>query len=157
MKFYLKSILSVLALAVILGYASCKPGGDDGPSVEEVQLGKLSRTWKVVDVVRDGDHLAAEYADFELTLSGTAGATTFNYTKKGGPDLTPWPSAGTWKFGTNPETDIIRDPAPSTKTLDMNYVVTDTQLEITFDYNGAGEPTRTSEVKGSWTFTLTKK
>jgi hypothetical protein len=35
----------------------------------------------------------------------------------------------------------------------MTYSVTDTQLEITFNYSGAGE---SGKVTGQWIFTFTK-
>jgi hypothetical protein len=159
MKFYLKPILSVFALAVLLGYSGCGGKNNPGPSVEEVQLGKLTTVWKVGstgDVTLGGVSKKADYADFTLTLTGVAGATSYSYVKTGGPSLTPWPSAGTWKFGTDPEKDLIRDPGVAGKELQATYTVTDNTLEITFSYAGTGEATRTNEVKGQWVFTLTK-
>jgi len=162
MKFYLKPILSVLALAVLLGYSGCGGKNNTGPSVEEVQLGKLSTTWKIdtsnpnSDVTLAGVSKRSDYNGFTLTLTGSAGATSYNYVKTGGPSLTPWPTSGTWKFGTDPETDIIRDPGVQGKELQATYSVTDNTLEIQFSYTGTGEASRTSEVKGQWVFKLVK-
>lgn len=158
MKFYLKPILSVIVLAVLLGYSGCSKKKDPGPSVEEVQLGKLTTTWKVganADVTLGGVSKKGEYSDFQLVLTGTAGSTSFNYSKSGGPALTPWPTSGTWKFGTDPEKDVIRDPGTA-KEVAITYTVTDETLELTFAYSGAGEPTRTGQVTGQWVFKLTK-
>lgn len=158
MKFYLKPVLSVLVLAVLLGYSGCKPKGEDPRPVEEVQLEKLSSTWKVGangDVKLDGVSKKAGYADFQLTLTGTPGATSFGYTTvRPAGLLTAWPSSGSWNFGTNVETEIIRDKGTG-KEVTMSYTVTETQLELTFQYAGAGEQ-RTSKVNGTWIFTLTK-
>jgi hypothetical protein len=157
MKFYLKPVLSVLILAVILGYSGCK-GSDPPPTPEdEVQLGKLSSTWKVGtsgNVTLDGVSKKADYANFQLTLTGTPGATSFGYTTTGRPALSAWPSSGSWNFGSTVATDVVRDKGTA-KEVTMTYTVTDTQLELTFNYNGAGEA-RTSDVTGTWVFTMTK-
>ncbi|HMJ68946.1 MAG TPA: hypothetical protein VK508_08625 [Cyclobacteriaceae bacterium] len=158
MKFYLKPVLSVVILAVLLGYAGCK-GTDNPPTPEdEVQLGKLSSTWKVAgngtDVTLDGSSRKSEYSNFQLTLTGTPGATSFGYTTTGRPPLSAWPSSGSWNFGSTVATDVVRDQGTS-KEVSMTYTVTDSQLELTFTYNGAGEA-RTSDVTGVWVFRLTK-
>ncbi len=44
MKFYLKPVLSVIALVILLGYTGCGPGGDPGPTEEEQALTNLSAT-----------------------------------------------------------------------------------------------------------------
>lgn len=157
MKFYLKPFLSVIVLALLLGYSGCKPGGEVTPPESELQLEKLSATWKVGangDVKLDGVSKKGEYADFQLILTGTPGASSFGYTTQGRPALSAWPSSGSWVFGSTISTDIIRDQG-TTKEVPVRYTVTATQLELTFDYNGAGEA-RTGKVTGQWVFTLTK-
>lgn len=158
MKFYIKPILSVIALAILLGYTGCGGKKEPGPSDEEKALTALSATWKVAgtntDVTLNGVSKKADYSGFTLTVSGTAGAATYGYTTAGRPSLSPWPSSGAWKFGDVIATDIIRDPATA-KEVDMHYTVTDTQLELTFTYDQAGE-SRTSQVTGVWVFRLSK-
>lgn len=157
MKFYLKPVLSVLVLAVLLGYAGCKGGGSEGPTEEEVQLGKLNGTWVVGasdDVTLDDVSKKTDYEAFTLTLNGTAGSPSYNYSTAGRPALSPWPSSGTWTFGAAPATQVVRDKGGN-KQLDMNYSVTDAgDLEITFNYAGAGEA---GKVTGTWIFKLTKQ
>jgi hypothetical protein len=157
MKFYLKSVLSVVVLTLLLGYSGCKPGSNPPIPEDEAQLEKLSGTWTVGgngDVTLEGVSKKGDYGNFTLTLTGTPGATSFGYTVSGRPALSAWPSNGSWKFGTTVTTDIIRDPGP-TKEVAMTYTVTDTQLELTFNYTGGGEA-RTGIVAGRWVFTLTK-
>jgi hypothetical protein len=157
MKFYLKPVISVLVLALVLGYSGCKPKGEDPRPEDEVQLEKLSTTWKVGsggDVTLDGVSQKTQYSGFQLILNGTPGASSFGYTTSGRPALSAWPSSGNWNFGSTVTTDVIRDKATD-KELPMTYTVTDTQLELTFEYNGPGEA-RTSKVTGRWVFTLTK-
>lgn len=159
MKFYLKPILTVIALAVLLGYSGCGGSKNPGPSVEEVQLGKITGTWKVdasnssSDVTLGGVSKRTDYNGFTLVLTGSAGST-YNFVKSGGPTVTPFPANGTWKFGTDPEKDIII--ATGAQALTGTYSVTDTSLEITFSYTGTGESSRTTEVKGTWVFKLVK-
>lgn len=147
-------ILTLLGLiAVLVTYSSCK---DDNPTAEpitDVQLEKLSKTWKVDAVTLDGVDKKADYNAFQLIFSGTKGNTSFGYSTSGRPSLSPWKASGSWEFGASPETQIIRDKGTADE-LAMTYSVNDTQLSITFTYNGAGYPARTGVVKGQWIFTF---
>ena len=51
---------------------------------------------------------------------------TYGYSFTGTrPNPSPWPASGTWKFGSNVSTQMVRlDDDPD---LGMNYVLTDTQ------------------------------
>lgn len=160
MKFYLKPVLSVIALVILLGYTGCGPKKDPGPTEEEQALANLSATWKVAggsntDVTLDGVSKKADYSGFTLTLTGTAGAASYGYTTTGRPALSPWPSSGSWKFGDPIATDVVRDPGVTDKEVDMHYTVNGDQLELTFTYNHAGE-SRTDKVTGVWIFRLSK-
>jgi hypothetical protein len=157
MKFYLKPLLSVLVIVALLGYSSCGPGSVTPTPPEEEQLALLSGTWKAAggDVKLDNVSKKTDYSGFQLTISGTPGATSFGYTTTGRPALSAWPSSGTWNFGANVTTDVVRDKGNTAKELPMSYVVTENTLEITFQYAGAGEA-RTDKVTGLWVFTLTK-
>jgi hypothetical protein len=159
MKILFNSVIVLLALGTLLTYSGCDGGGGNGPSVEEVQLEKLSGEWSVTatstNVTLDGVSKKTDYANFKLTLTGTAGATSFGYTTTGRPALSPWPSTGTWTFGANPESTIIRDPDKTADTLEMTYTVSDTQLELTFTFSKQGY-SRTKQVTGVWVFTMAK-
>lgn len=128
-------------------------GGDKGvePTVEEVQLAKLSRTWTCTKAVKDGVIQSAYATNFKLTIGGSPGSSSFTYSCSGRPDLSPWPANGTWTFGTNAEIDILRNDA-----LPVTYVITDNQLDVTFNYQGTGFPARTKDVLGQWVFTFSK-
>jgi hypothetical protein len=146
-------ILSLISLvAILLTYSSC--GGDDPAeeSVSDVQLGKLSKTWKINTVTLDGVDKIADYASFQLVMSGTKGNTSFGYSTSGRPALSPWKASGSWEFGTPVETQIFRDKG-TTDELAMTYAVTETTLSITFTFNGAGY-SRTGVVKGQWIYTF---
>lgn len=121
-------------------------------SIEDFQLGKLSKTWSATSVKLDNVDQTG-YDNFVLTISGTAGSSTFGYSVTGRPVLGPWLSSGQWKFGASPETQIIRDSNTGDE-LDMTYSVTDTQLQITFTFTGDGYSGRVSNVKGQWVFTF---
>lgn len=148
----IRKLLFVIAVGMmILVLTDCKSGGGDPePNEADVQLGKLTATWKCSAATKGG--VAQDgYNDFKLILSGTAGSDTFNYSCTDRPSLSPWPANGTWKFGTNVATDITRD-----SDLPVSYSVTDSQLQVTFTYSGAGFAGRTNEVNGTWVFTFTK-
>lgn len=148
-------ILSLISLvAILLTYSSC--GGDDPAeeSVSDVQLGKLSKTWKINTVTLDGVDKIADYASFQLIMSGTKGNTSFGYSTSGRPPLSPWKSSGSWEFGSAPETQIIRDKG-TTDELAMTYAVTETTLTISFTFSGKGYTNpRTGVVTGQWIYTF---
>lgn len=154
MKQIAKLILVGVVFGVLLVSQSCSKSSGPGESVQDIQLGKLSKTWNATSVKLDGADQTT-YTNFALTITGTAGNTSFGYTAAGRPTtLSPWPSSGTWAFGASPETQIVRDPGTQDE-LNMTYSVTDTQLQITFTFNGTGYPGgRTSNVKGQWVFTF---
>lgn len=153
----MKRIGKLLLLGVVFGVLlvsqGCKKSSGPGETIEDIQLGKLSKTWNATSVKLDNVDQDG-YDNFALTISGTAGSTTFGYSAAGRPTtLSPWLSSGSWKFGASPETQIIRDPDTGDE-LDMTYSVTDTQLQITFTFTGDGYPGRVSNVKGQWVFTF---
>jgi hypothetical protein len=144
-------ILALLGLfAVLLTYSSCKDDPADQESPIDVQLAKVAKTWKINTVTLDGNDRTAEYAAFQLLLSGTKGNTSFGYSATGRPSLSPWKSSGSWEFGAAPETQMIRDKGTADE-LNMTYAVTETTLKITFSFTGSGY-SRTGVVKGQWEF-----
>jgi hypothetical protein len=97
-----------------------------------------------------------EYSDFELTLSGSAGTSVYAYGVVGRPVSSPWPAGGTWSFGSDFKTDILRDPGTIDE-LEVTYSVTDNQLIIEFSYAGEGYDARVASVTGNWTYTFEKQ
>jgi hypothetical protein len=159
MKILFNSGLTVLALAVVLTYSGCGPDPVE-PTVEEIQLEKLTGTWGVAgggNVTRDNVSKSTEYSAFELELTGTPTATTFTYTTTGREIPSPWPAGGEWKFGGSPETVIIRDPNDSADAIEMMYTVDGSDLEITFTFSKTTGYSRTKQVTGTWVFSLKKK
>ena len=154
-------ILSLLILIVISTfYMSCKKDDDDKDTDEKRQLDKLKGVW-TIQSANDGDDRTGEFTNLKLTLEGNyAEGGTYNYSFTGTrPDPSPWPEDGTWKFGTNKLTELIRDPGGIDE-VEMTYQVTDTNLIISFNvpdgstgWPGTG---RVESVTGDWTFTFTK-
>ncbi len=159
-------ILSLLILVAVASfYSSCKKDDNNKKTEEETQLGKLKAVW-TLESASDGQDRTVDFTDsngpLKLTLEGTyVEGGTYNYSFTGTrPEPSPWPASGTWKFGTNKSTEIIRDPGTASETA-MNYQVTDTNLILTFNVpdGSAGWPggtSRTRSVSGDWTFTFTK-
>lgn len=145
----------LLCISVFL--ISCKSEPD--PSVQEVQLKKLVKTWTLTSVQLDGvdKKTSTEYNNFKISISGVYNAATpdaeYTYSVSGRPQLSPWPASGKWKFGTgSPQTQIIRDAGSTDKELTLTYSIQENplQLTISFNYQGAGIANRTSIVKGEW-------
>jgi hypothetical protein len=154
--------LSLLALAATtLFFAGC--GGDDpGKKPEEIELGKLAKTWNIVSAALDGTNRTAEFSNFKLTIAGTFDGASpegpYDYSVSGSrPTPSPWPGAaegndGTWTFGGTPSTDsglIARDDATA-----MTYTISGGQLTLNFTFNGTGYAgsAKTAQVNGNWTF-----
>ncbi|MEK6780308.1 MAG: hypothetical protein AABY93_01295 [Bacteroidota bacterium] len=154
MKSIAKIFVLLALLAVLLTYSSCDNTKPPTPSDEEVQLGKLSKTWKATStsVTKDGV-VQTGYDNFTLTLSGTVGAASYGYTTSGRPALSPWLSSGSWTFDTDPLTSIIRDKGTADE-LKMTYTVTEATLQITYNFQGTGYAGRVDNVKGQWVMTL---
>lgn len=157
MKHIIKLILIAGVFGVFLVSQGCKKDKGPGESIEDIQLGKLSKVWTIdtaSPVTLDGATQTG-YDNFTLTISGTAGNTSFGYSVAGSPTPNPWPASGLWSFGGVPETEIVRDP-DTNDVLNMTYSVSATQLQITFNFTGTGYPGtgRTSNVNGQWVFTF---
>jgi len=128
-------------------------GSDPAPAKDpqDEQLAKLSQTWKATSVtLSNGGAPATQtgYDNFTLTISGTPGNATFNFSTSGRPAGTkssPWPASGTFTFETDFNTTVKRDDL-----VIFTYFVTATQLELDFTYTGAGFDARTSSINGSW-------
>lgn len=156
--------LSLLAIAsTALFFGNCGGGGND-KKPQEVELGKLAKTWNIVSADLDGS-LADEtagFSNFKLTLSGTFDGDSpdgpYDYSVSGSrPTPSPWPGAtqgngGTWTFGGTPTTDsglIARDDGTA-----MTYTIgSDGRLTLNFTFNGTGYTgAKSAQVNGNWTF-----
>lgn len=159
-------LIAIIAIGSLFTFSNCgdsKPAAEPIPDKQFRLLSENNRVWKLTGVTLDGTSLfksstnpTAPYDNtFTLTISGTKGAASFNYAVAGRPALSPWKASGTWKFGTDPVTQITRDPDITTDKLEMTYNVTDpaATLSIQFNFQGTGY-TRTDQVKGNWVFTF---
>jgi hypothetical protein len=153
----LKSFLLIASVGVLFTFSNC--GGDPKPSESDAdkQLALLSKTWKLTSVTLKGSPVTTpSYTGFQLGITGTKGQTTFNYTTTfpGTRPLSPWKGSGTWEFGANTLTKIIRDKNITTDKLEMDYTVSATQLTISFNFTGSGYSSRVDVVEGDWVFTF---
>src|SRR5258706_1192648 len=101
-------LVTFISIGSLVSYSSCKSGGGSSETIQDKQLGLLSQTWKVSSVTLDNVDQTSKWPGFQLTISGTKGGTSFNYTCAGRPALSAWPASGTWTFGADPVTTIIR-------------------------------------------------
>ncbi|MFO7259397.1 MAG: DUF5004 domain-containing protein [Bacteroidota bacterium] len=151
-------MLSVLvALAMAVSLTNCDDDKGGGKSEEEAQLEKLVGTWTLTSATLDGDSRTTDFPGLTLTLSGTfTQGGTYSYSFTGTrPNPSPWPESGTWKFDSNPNSQIIR----LNDSQKMNYSLGNgnSQLTIEFNYQGGGfAGGRVEEVNGNWQFVFTK-
>ncbi len=148
----MKSIAKIFVLlalsGVLLTYSSCDNSKPPTPTDQEVQLEKLTGTWKAISVKKDNVDQTG-YSNFALTIEGVIGASSFGYSTSGRPPLSPWPSSGKWIFDVDPNTGIIRDDK-TVDALNMTYTVSETKLQLTFNFQGTGYAGRVDNVKGQW-------
>jgi hypothetical protein len=145
------NFLIVLALfGVAASFWQCGSDPAPAPDPQDQQLEKLSQTWKATNVTFNSTPVTG-YENFQITMTGTAGQDTFDYSTTGRPAgiKTPWPASGKFTFGTDFATVLTRDDG-----IQVTYSVSATQLQMTFTYTGAGFTGRTSNVEGAWTFTF---
>jgi hypothetical protein len=148
-------IIVLFILTAMLLLSACS--SDETMSAQEKQLKKLSATWVVTSASMDGTDYSAEYADFELTLSGSTNSSVYAYGVLGRPEISPWSSGGTWVFGTDVKSTLTRDSGADDAT-EIAYSVTDDQLTLSFSFAGEGYHSgRISSVSGNWTYTFSKK
>lgn len=152
-----KFLIALTLLGASVSFWQC--GSDPAPAEDpqDAQLKKLSQTWKATAVTFNSTPVTG-YENFTLTVSGTPGQDTFNYTVTGRPAgvVTPWPASGTFTFGTDFATVIIRNDG-SGVTIPVTYSVSATQLQMTFTYDCptcTGYTGRTTNVNGNWSFTF---
>lgn len=146
-----KSLLFLTIVSLLI--VACKGKSDPAPDPESVQLKLLSKTWKASDVTRDGVAQTG-YSNFGLAILGTPGAATYGYTTSGRPVKSPWLGSGIWNFGTPMESSIVRDKGGANE-LNMTYTVSDTQLQLKFQFVGPGfDGSRVQNLDGQWTFTF---
>jgi len=160
MKLFTRTLSLLLIASLTLFFANC--GGDDPKAApEEEQLDKLSQTWDIVSADLDGTDRTADFANFDLIISGSFDSDNpegpYDYDVTGSrPTPSPWPDAangngGTWTFAATPDGDsglIVRDDG-----IGMGYEIVGGQLTVTFNFTGAGYAgARTAQVEGDWTF-----
>jgi len=155
MKFAGKIVISAGILCVLMMYSGCKKDNPPPVLVTDQQLDLLSKgPWKATAVTLDGADKKADYAVFELTMTGTKGQTTFNFTCAGRPTLSPWPQSGNFIFdATTPTTTLTRNDTPP---VTVTYAVTATNLTMSFQFSGNGYNARVGNVKGVWNFTFSQ-
>ena len=153
----MKLALRVLSLVILAGvatfYISCSKNDGPGKSDQDAQIEKLNGVWAVEasnDVTFNGSAASEDFTGFSLDIDGTAGQDVLSYVVSGNLDPSPWPSSGTFTFGSNVKETLNRDDGAV-----ISYDVTDTQLILDFNYSDPNG--RVASVEGSWKFILTKQ
>lgn len=153
------SLLTIASLALF--FANCGGDGGGDATKEQVQLGKLTKTWNIQSADLDGSPRTPDFINFKLTIGGTYNSSTpngpYNFSVQGSrPDPSPWPASGTWTFSSivssGDEGNLIRDDG-----VVMHYIIQSNGhliLEVDCedcDYAGAA---RVASADGLWTFTF---
>ena len=96
------------------------------------------------------------YDNLKLTLNGASSSKAYVYAVTGRPAKSPWPSGGSWTFGNDVITQIIRDKGTADE-LPVSYSVTSNTLTLHFQFSGVGYVAgKVGEVSGNWSFVFTQ-
>ncbi len=154
----LARVVSFVILASAVVFMSNCGGKDPAPIAQQVQLGKLSKTWNIVSASLDGANRTGDFTNFKLTITGTFNSNAadgpYNFSVSGDrPTPSPWPASGTWSFvniGTGDSGSLVRnDGVPMVYSINSSGQLTISDLDCEeCDYPGA----RTEAVNGLWTF-----
>lgn len=129
-------------------------GDDDEKSDREVQIDKLVGTWNATEVLFEGSTPPLDHSKFQLVITKD-GKTRAKYEALGRPQgPSAWPASGSFEFGSNAKTNLIRDDQTN-----IQYSVTDTELTMSFTFTGepyAASGGRAKNVEGGWDFKFTK-
>jgi hypothetical protein len=139
----------LVSCIIISSLYSCSNEDETDPVRERLNL--LTKTWEVKTVRLDGV-LKDEYSDFEIILEENNTSSVFSYQVSGRPSLSPWQNQGSWRFGDDITTQIIRDPGTPDEVL-INYSINDNELVLNFSFEGDGySSSRTDVIAGQWQF-----
>lgn len=153
MKLAAKIALLVGVVCLLTLNSGCKKKDPEPPSVTDQQIEILTKSeWSVTVAELDGVSQMADYGSFKMTISGSKGQKTIDYSTTGRTGTKyPWAQHGSFTFSdTNPATTLSRDDGVS-----ITFSATATQLQMSFNYSGPGFNARTGIVTGAWTFTFT--
>ena len=153
MKTQMNIIRKVLVVSLVLLLWAC--GGDDGPdpdpqpTLAELQAEvttKLSRTWILSGVTRDGMDVESEFPGFTVAFTAS-GFTTSN-------GSFAWDSTGTWSFQSGSSDTIIRD---DNVTMSVAFSNNDSQLSLSFNVPDTSlDIGKVAGIPGNYVFDLTK-
>lgn len=150
MKTISKILIVVILLTGLLWTIGCNDDDNSSPLLQQVQLKQLSKSWTLTSVKLDGSDNTDYYSDFAISITGKD-PSSFSYTTTGRPHYSCWPASGSFAFGQNAQTMLMRDKGTDDQLL-ISYKVTDSTLELRFMYSGTPYGARTANVEGEWVF-----
>ena len=139
---------ALVALTLITGLLinGCKKDPDPGPTAEEQQIEKLSKTWVKASgantVTVEGVDVGDDWATFTLTIAEGTYSTSNAFSA----DV--WPASGTWAFLSDTDLNtVVRD-----NVTNITISVTDNSLLMEFEYSSTGG--RVTGIDGTWVFNM---
>jgi hypothetical protein len=152
---HLSRIFTLLVLVSAgLFLSNCGSDGGDEKSPEDEQLALLVGTW----TINSAEFNNTSKPEFEnATITITSGKT-FTFDAASAIAAGPWPSTGSFEFGTNITTQLTIIH-PNGDSFPATYSVSGSALSIALtNYDGEAydHAGRVESVEGTWEFTLSK-
>jgi len=146
----------MLCLTAFVSGCSDDDKKDPEPSLFDIQLKKMAHTWTAAEVTLNGSDKTDDYDAFVLTLAGEEGELANTYTASGRPAGSPWKAAGEWAFDFNGEVETKFQRDGGADAINIEYVVTEKTLQLTFAFAGDGYAAKTNDATGTWVFKFEK-
>lgn len=154
--------LSFAVLAFLFASAGCDGGDDGGAPAPDVVGGNFTGTWTAQSVSfgSPAEDRSADYSDFSLTVTYTAGENGGGMSISGGPaDLRPFAQSDTWTYAGTIDNANVTSFSVTRASDGLTINVSDFSANtatLTFTLGPGGSVSRTEAVEGSWTFVMTK-
>jgi len=153
--YWLSAAIVALMLLVLLTVMGCSDSAPAPVDPRDQRFDQLQGIWNLQTATLDGVPVQ-EYEEVSVELTRSSGGFIYSYSMESLPALSPWKAEGLWIFGTEIETEWIRDPDTDDEVAITYNLGANGTLTITFTFTGEGYSNRVASAGGDWVFEFSK-